>query len=577
MKLHFNWKLALALSGVALMSASSIAKADLTLKPNDRIVFYGDSITDQRLYTTFVETYLVTRYPDLPLTFVHSGWGGDRVTGGGGGPIDLRLQRDVLAYDPTVVTIMLGMNDASYRAFDQGIFDTYANGTNHILDVLKKDAPKARVTLIEPSPFDDVTRAPQFPGGYNGVLLRYSDFVAKTAQQRGLGLSDFNTPVVAMLQKADATNHDLAQKIIPDRIHPSSGGHLVMAEALLKSWGAPALVSDVSIDAATKKVVRAQNTKISDLKLGTGATLSWTQNDNALPFPLDTGDATVDLALQSSDFVQALDQEPLQVTGLTAPAYTLSIDGAEVGDFTRDELSKGINLALLPTPMNAQAQNVLRLTRQHNDEHFNRWRNIQVPYSSHGDAVKAALPPLLKALDAEEAQTVVQQRAAAQPKPHNFELTIAPPKPTGRNVALNKPYTVSDPNNYNYGIGGLTDGLWSGESPHTFATGDKDEFPKTVTIDLQNPTILSQIWIGVPSFGSTKTVRVALGTDGQNFKEIGSTTFALAIERRKRFSFAPQSARYIRLTFPDHYAEERGYNANFAFISEVEAYEPNRD
>src|SRR2546425_1074351 len=93
------------------------------LRDGDRVVFYGDSITDQRLYTTFVETYVVTRFPRLKVSFVHSGWGGDRVTAGHGESIDLRLERDVFAYHPTVMTIMLGMNDASYRPFDQAIFD----------------------------------------------------------------------------------------------------------------------------------------------------------------------------------------------------------------------------------------------------------------------------------------------------------------------------------------------------------------------------------------------------------------------------------------------------------------------
>src|SRR2546428_12498836 len=95
------------------------------LKEGDRVVFYGDSITDQRLYTTFTETYVLTRFPKLDVSFVHSGWGGDRVTGGGGGPIDLRLHRDVMAYKPTVITIMLGMNAASNRAHKPGTSDPH--------------------------------------------------------------------------------------------------------------------------------------------------------------------------------------------------------------------------------------------------------------------------------------------------------------------------------------------------------------------------------------------------------------------------------------------------------------------
>jgi len=84
----------------AAVSPAAAQPESFFLKNGDRVVFYGDSITDQRLYTTFTETYVVTRFPKLDVTFVHSGWGGDRVTGGGGGPIDLRLKRDVLAYRP---------------------------------------------------------------------------------------------------------------------------------------------------------------------------------------------------------------------------------------------------------------------------------------------------------------------------------------------------------------------------------------------------------------------------------------------------------------------------------------------
>ena len=85
-------------------------------------------------------------------------------TGGGGGKIDRRLERDVFAYKPTVVTVMLGMNDASYRPFDQKIFDVYARGYEHLVESLKSNLPGVRITLIQPSPFDDVTREPLFKG-----------------------------------------------------------------------------------------------------------------------------------------------------------------------------------------------------------------------------------------------------------------------------------------------------------------------------------------------------------------------------------------------------------------------------
>src|SRR5260370_19380140 len=101
----------------ALIALSCRAQDRFQLKPGDRVVFYGDSITDQRLYTTFIETYVLTRFPQLDVQFVHSGWGGDRVTGGGGGPIDLRLRRGVIPYHPTVMTILLRTKDASILPF----------------------------------------------------------------------------------------------------------------------------------------------------------------------------------------------------------------------------------------------------------------------------------------------------------------------------------------------------------------------------------------------------------------------------------------------------------------------------
>lgn len=243
-----------------------------------------------------------------------------------------------------------------------------------------------------------------------------------------------------------------------------------------------------------------------------------------------------------------------------------------MGDFGREELAQGVNLALLPTPMLYQARSVQKLTQKHNDQHFLRWRNIQVPLESHSPEVQKAQLPLLAALDAEEAQMVVAQRAAAQPKSHRFELSVAP-APVGPNLALRKPYVSSDPNVYGYGLGALTDGDWSGDG-HTFASGDKDAFPKTVTIDLGAVSPLTQVRVGLPDFGSTKTVTVLVSADGQTFKEVGSYLFPLATTRRHIYAFDAVPARYVRLLYPDHYGEEAGFSKFFSFTTEVEAYGP---
>ena len=411
----------LALASLAGSVASAFAHDpdSFFLKDGDRVVFYGDSITEQLLYTTFAETYAVTRFPQYDLTFTHSGWGGDRVTGGGGGPIDRRLARDVIPYRPSVVTIMLGMNDAAYQPFKQDIFDRYASGYKHIVEELKLDLPGVRLTLIKPSPYDDVTREPKFEGGYNAVLLRYADFVGDLAKSEGAGVADLNGPVVEATKKAFEADKEAAIKLNEDRIHPTPGGQLMMAQALLKAWHAPSLVSAVNLDAKDPRVVSADGAEVTDLKKE-GETLTWIQLDHALPFPVNLKDPVVALATKSSDFFTALNRQPLKVDGLSANDYTLKIDGEEVGTFSKGDFNTGINLAEQTTPMTKQAAKVHALTTKHNALHKLRWRTIQVPYQ---DAQSDHLAEALAGLDGIESEYVAEQHATAQPVSHKFELT----------------------------------------------------------------------------------------------------------------------------------------------------------
>ncbi|MBV8819638.1 MAG: SGNH/GDSL hydrolase family protein [Acidobacteriaceae bacterium] len=394
--------------------------------PSDTVVFYGDSITEQRLYTVFTELYAVTRFPKLNATFVHSGWGGDKVSGGGGGPIDVRLERDVFAYKPTVMTIMLGMNDGKYANHTPADDDAFYEGYRHIVETVRQKFSALRITAIEPSPFDDVTRPLTLqPNGYNAVLVNYGEWIRHYAPQAHIDIADLDSGVVSMLRKANSTDPATAQKIIPDRVHPAAAGHLIMAEQLLKGWNARPIVAAVTIDAAKGKVVQSEFAHITDFH--GGQPFVWTETDDALPLPFAAmlaadRDHTVALAIQSSDVTQQLNQEPLSITGLSPGRYKVSIDGETVGTWSSDELARGVNLAVLDTPMARQAMDVRNLTSQHVDLHQFRWRTIQVPL---GDAEAPHYDEALKALDELESDVVARQRAAAQPRPHVFQVVVA--------------------------------------------------------------------------------------------------------------------------------------------------------
>jgi beta-1,2-mannosidase len=419
---HDQWFLyyGCADSLVAVATASTNGSG-FYLKGGDTVVFYGDSITAQNLYNQYVELYTATRFPHVRVRFFHAGVGGDSVTGGGGGPIDQRLERDVYSEKPTVVTIMLGMNDGGYRAATPDIESTYLKGYEHILDSIHEHAPAARVTLIGPSPYDDVTAPPTFPGGYNAVMRHFADLDKDLAQKRGAAFADFNPAVVAALEKAQSTDPRVAKLIVPDRVHPDPLAHWIMAEALLKAWHAPALVSSVAIDAVALKVIEAQNATVEPVARD-GESIHWTETDNGLPLPLVKSNATQALLMELTDIQEALNQEPLRVTGLADGQYKLTIDDAVIGTFPASALAAGINLADYPTPMLRQAQRVGWMVRDRDEAHYihlrMRVRNADTgAQSGQGDKLQA----FENSLEDSIYETAV-------PRPHTFVLTLLGPE-----------------------------------------------------------------------------------------------------------------------------------------------------
>src|SRR5205823_14424460 len=125
--------------------AASARAQEFFFKDGDIVVQMGDSITEQLLYSRYVETWTVTRFPAWKLTFRNVGIGGDTSPGGNG-----RFKRDVLAYKPTVLTVDFGMNDGGYRPFDQDRFDRYLKGLQGMADQAK--AAGIRVAWITPQP-----------------------------------------------------------------------------------------------------------------------------------------------------------------------------------------------------------------------------------------------------------------------------------------------------------------------------------------------------------------------------------------------------------------------------------------
>jgi hypothetical protein len=274
--------------------------------------------------------------------------------------------------------------------------------------------------LIKPSPYDDITRQAQFENGYNSVMQRFGDFVGNLATEKHAQVADLNAPVIEALTKAKALDPALSTTLIPDRIHPGNGVHWLMAEALLKAWGASTRVASVTLDATKPAAIETLNAQITDLHRNKHR-LSWTEMDEALPLPLPSKDSDpfVDLAARSSDLINALDQETLCVSGLPPGKYRLTIDEKIIGDFAADQLASGMNLARQNTPMLEQSMLVAFDTDRKNDIEKARFNLIQQEMDANAREVAGKLWTL-------EQRAVEQQRKDAQPVVHRYTVSMVP-------------------------------------------------------------------------------------------------------------------------------------------------------
>lgn len=410
-KFCFVSMLALLLCAPAMAQSSDNFFA---LKNGDRVVFYGDSITAQRLYTRFAEEFIVSRYPALHISFYNAGVSGDTVEGGYSGDMETRIKRDVLPFHPTVVTIMLGMNDGRYTTVYQKNFEDYASGYRKLIAALREQIPGVRLFLICPSPYDEVAHNSLIPG-YNTVMLRYGQFVVALGRQERIPVIDFNEPMMDAIRAGMGINPAMAGTLLPGLIHPSPAGHWIMAAALAKGWNANLLISSVTIDGKNAIVTEQARTTVSQLHAPNGA-LSWSQLDQAVPLPLVLEDPTTQFLFKVSDLA-AFDQQVLRITGLTAPHYELSIDGKKIGSFTRDELSGGVNLAMYETPMEQQAQAIDWTADDRTKLSGTRFDLLteRKPDAHQQEAVEE--------LDRLDQQMIRGEYRAATPKPHTFDLT----------------------------------------------------------------------------------------------------------------------------------------------------------
>lgn len=338
-------------AAIILMSAQNGFCADKIaiepLKQNERIVFFGDSITHGGECHMHVLLVQALRHQGSNVIIYNGG-----ISGGTAGDGFARIDYDILAKRPDRVFIMFGMNDVGITHYN-GKDDEktkairakcLANYKSNMIKCIEKImAAGKKVVLVTPTPYDEYTphfKAKRLIGANEEGLAGCARIVRELAATYKLPYVEFFEPQTAIIKKQQGIfGRD-------DRVHPNSVGHCVMAAMLLGAIGEKPLKMRAEVNAATGSH-KAENVKIENVEtVPSGVSFKYTPA--ALPFPMNKN---MEKAEAIYPVATAFNNEELTVTSLAKGAYEITAGNHILGTFTNEQLAAGINMASLKTPV----------------------------------------------------------------------------------------------------------------------------------------------------------------------------------------------------------------------------------
>jgi lysophospholipase L1-like esterase len=308
------------------------------LQAGDFLAVCGDSITEQKLYSRFIEEYLLMCKPQANLRIMQLGWNGETSWG-----FLSKMPNEALRFDPSAVTICFGMNDGGYAQVVPN-YERYRTSLRGIVRAFKKDGVRF-IVLGSPGVVDTQTfwGGPEVAAKYNPILANERDIARQVAAEEGVVFANVHDPMADVMAKAKAKfgpQYGVAGQ--EDGVHPDENGHLVMAHVFLKALGCDGNIGTITLDLASNAASATDGHRVLSARDGVVEVES-----SRYPFCF-FGDPASSRSpkgiLEFLPFNEELNRFKLVVNG--AAGRTVRVTwGTASKEFTGDAARRGINLA----------------------------------------------------------------------------------------------------------------------------------------------------------------------------------------------------------------------------------------
>lgn len=343
---------------LALLLVSLPQRVQAQLKDGDLVAICGDSITEQKLYSVDIETYLLLCQPKSGLQTVQFGWGGETSWG-----FKARMNNDALPFAATVATTCYGMNDGGYGPLAESRAKMYRDNQRGIVQVFKQAGVRF-IVVGSPGCVDSDTfrRNPEQAAIYNKTLSQLRDIAREVAKEEGVAFANVYDPMIDVMAKAKAKYGKDYHLAGGDGVHPDRNGHLVMAYAFLKALGCDGQIGTIKVDVAKNKAEGSEGHKVLSVDKGV-VELESTRYPYCFTGEPNRTNATTGV-LEFLPFNDELNRYQLVATGVPGERVKVTW-GKQSKVFAAKDLAQGINLAaeFLDNPFSqpfAKAQQTIR-------------------------------------------------------------------------------------------------------------------------------------------------------------------------------------------------------------------------